>query len=192
MKNTAYLPPHPTFTLPEQLDKFTEEAAEDIKTPKIKDFLLSRLKEDAWNRYQNELQNGFDKDQAQTRTLKDLGDIQTVKARLLKEAEEQKNQENSILWKVPLTAAILFSVVACISLISCILYQINGRSFLTMFFPEDTPAKEIYGVTGITTYGNLIGSSFLWLFLSLLCVAICLALTFHLKKKYPKANAGNH
>ena len=96
MKKTTYLPPRPTFTLPEQLNKFTEEAAEDIKTPKIKDFLLSRLKEDAWNRYQNELQNGFDKDQAQTRTLKDLGDIQTVKARLLKEAEEQKNQENSI------------------------------------------------------------------------------------------------
>ena len=86
MKSTAYLPPRPTFTLPEQLDKFTEEAAKDIKTPKIKDLLLSRLKKDAWSRYQNELQNGFDKEQAQARTLKDLGDIQTVKARLLKEA----------------------------------------------------------------------------------------------------------
>ena len=84
MKNTTYLPHQPSFTLPDQLDKFTEEAAKDIKPPKIKDFLLSRLKEDAWNRYQNEIKNGFDKDQAQARTLKDLGDIQTVKTRLLK------------------------------------------------------------------------------------------------------------
>lgn len=184
MKNTTYLPHQPSFTLPDQLDKFTEEAAKDIKPPKIKDFLLSRLKEDAWNRYQNEIKNGFDKDQAQARTLKDLGDIQTVKTRLLKEADIQKNQENSILWKVPLTVAALFSVVACISLISCILYQINGSRLLTMFFSEDTPSKEIHGVTGITTYGNLVGSSFVWLFLSLLCVAVCLTLSIHLKKKY--------
>jgi len=184
MNTSDFFPTQYSFTLPEQVNKFVEDAIEGLEPLKMEDYYRSRLKEEAWNLYQEELKNGFSQDQAEAQTIKELGNIKDIRTQIQKELEYQKKRENSVLWKVPMTATIFFSVVACISLISCILYGIRGNQLFHILFPTGVSEREINGVTGVTVYGKLIGSSYLWLFTSLLFIAVCLCLTIHLKKKY--------
>lgn len=145
----------------------------------MEDYYRSRLKESIWKIYQEE-------DQSEAQTLKRLGNRKTIRNQIDQELEMKKKQENSVLWKVPMAASIFFFVIFCVSLISCILFQISGNQMIGMFFPIGSPEKEINGVTGITTYGNLIGSSYFWMFTSLLFLVIFFSLTFYLRRKYKK------
>ena len=179
MKTSDYFPTEFPFTLPTKLDKFVEETVKGIQPLKMEDYYRSRLKESIWKIYQEE-------DQSEAQTLKRLGNRKTIRNQIDQKKKKKKKQENSVLWKVPMAASIFFFVIFCVSLISCILFQISGNQMIGMFFPIGSPEKEINGVTGITTYGNLIGSSYFWMFTSLLFLVIFFSLTFYLRRKHKK------
>lgn len=121
---------NPNITLPNRLNNLIEESTEEIRPLIKQDYYRSKLKEDAWNFYQKELQKGSDKEQAEIYAMKSLGDKDQIQSQIQWEISQEKKQSENTLWKAPYKAGILFLIISIIGWCFVIAIFIKNPDFL--------------------------------------------------------------
>lgn len=143
------------FNLPNHLDKFIEEVVKGIRPVMMEDYYRSKLREDVWNIYQEELQKCHDKEQAEALTMKRLGDTNEIRGQIQKEIELEQKQSESTLWKSPRKVGILFLIISSIEWLYILMTFIKNPHFL-LDYPLSYPyvvsvSHNMFVLTCITT-----------------------------------------
>lgn len=142
-----------SHSLPTYLDKLVEESIEEIRPFMKQDYYRSKLKEHAWTLYQEELQKGYDEEQAEAQTMKSLGDKNQIRSNIEREISQEKQQSDKILWRYPHKVGILFLIISLMGWCFVIITFIKNPYFLiqdSVPYPY-SPSHNIFVVTCITT-----------------------------------------